>query len=271
MTIGEMYTMFDLAVDKISSSAVADITMFQRDFLFNAACENFIKQRYGDNNNSFRGFEDIQKRTDDLSSLVKNAKLPLLGVGFHNTGEYPTKIYSIPDDYWLSITESVTVNTKCGVFTSGVIQGRHSEIYTRLRNSFHRPQGEKVFRIMHSNGSVDNSNNVIEVFHDKNSTIIEYRLVYIAEYKKLRGVSPENLDKIVSFPNIKPLPSYHFFPDDTTPQVVNGVTLQSWAVLEYWMNPETHKEIVDIAVKMALDMIESPRLQSQYINLTKQE
>jgi hypothetical protein len=270
MTIAEMYNMFDLAVDKVSSSAVADITMFQKDFLFNNACRNFVKQRYGDNNNSARGFEDIQKRVDDLSSLVMNADLPLLGLGFHSTGDNPSKIYAIPDDYWFSVTEVAQINTECGILTSMVVQGRHSEIYPRLRNSFHRPKDEKVFRVMHANGTTDNSNNVIEVFHDKSSTILKYLLVYIAEPKKLRGVSPENLQSIQDNPTIRPLPSYHFFPT-TGNIIVNGVSLESWLVLEYWMNKETHEEIVDIAVKMALDAIESPRLQSQYINLQKQE
>lgn len=266
MTIYTMYSIFEDLVDKQSSGAYPEIPIEQKDRFFNLACERFVKQRYGSNNSKGFGFEEIQKRTDDLSNLVRTASLNISTSGVYSTEEYPTVIYNIPTDYWFSITERVRLRTKCRTVTVLAVQGRHDEISYRISDPFNRPKGERVFRVMHSNDTTDNNNNVIELFYDKDVEPQEYLLTYLAQFRRLRSITPYNQAHIAANPTITPIATHNTFgPGNNT----GGVG--SWFDIEFWFNPETHQEIIDLAVQACLETIEHPRTQSFTQQISNQE
>lgn len=269
MTIYTMYSTFEDLVDKASSSSYPEIPDEQKDRFFNIACERFIKQRYGSTNIKNRGFEETQKRADDLSNLIRTEKLNILSNGIYSTSDYPSVIYPIPDDYWFSITERVKLRTKCNTIEVGVIQGRHNEISYRLNDPFNRPDENTAFRVIHSNQTTDNSNNVIEMFYNKNVIPLEYSLTYLAQYKKLFGINQANFQFISSVPNLNPAPNFHVFGPGV--QTIGGYTIPSWFDIEFWFNPQCHQEIIDLAVEACLEVIEHPRFQTFSTQLNKQE
>lgn len=269
MTIYTMYSTFEELLDKVASSSYPEITDEQKDSFFNIACERFIKQRYGSTNNRSRGFEEIQKRTDDLSNLVRNQQLNILGSGVHSTEDYPSVIYPIPNDYWFSITERVRLRTKCKTVEIGVTKGRHDEISYRLADPFNRPDDSTAFRVIHSNQTTDNSNNVIELFYSKDVTPLEYSLTYLAQYRPLFGVNPANRRFIEANANLDPPPTHHVFGIGVQP--FGSYTVPSWFDTEFWFNPQCHQEIIDLAVEACLEALEHPRLQTFTSQLNKQE
>tara|TARA_R110000822_G_scaffold2004_7_gene9549 strand:- start:4025 stop:4759 length:735 start_codon:yes stop_codon:yes gene_type:complete len=72
MTIGEMHTEFKISRDGVDSAVYAELLDAEIDFYMNEAMDRYVKTRYGKNNTHRAGFEESQKRTDDLKRLTKS-------------------------------------------------------------------------------------------------------------------------------------------------------------------------------------------------------
>ena len=73
MTVQEMHLAFKIGLDKIDSLNYPNILPEEIDFFLNKAQERFVKQRYGFTNVKKQSFEETEKRTNDLRALVKNS------------------------------------------------------------------------------------------------------------------------------------------------------------------------------------------------------
>lgn len=71
MDIESFHRQFKVFFDKTDSSAYPEFLDGEIDIYLNEAKERVIKQRYGKNNIYRAGFEEMQKRTDDLKNLVE--------------------------------------------------------------------------------------------------------------------------------------------------------------------------------------------------------
>jgi len=71
MFIEQVYSEFRLLMDKSFSGSYPEIEPLEIDANINNTILQFIHNRYGINNLYRQGFEQSQKRTDDLSSLVR--------------------------------------------------------------------------------------------------------------------------------------------------------------------------------------------------------
>jgi len=70
MTKSEMHTAFKIELDKVESLQYPAFITAEIDYFFNRAQEQFIKSRYSGNNPTRTSFEQTQKRIDDLRYLV---------------------------------------------------------------------------------------------------------------------------------------------------------------------------------------------------------
>jgi len=70
MTVSDMHIRVKVYLDKIDSEAYPEILPEEIDLYLNEAQLRFIKTRYGYNNPYGKGFEQSQKRVDDLKNLV---------------------------------------------------------------------------------------------------------------------------------------------------------------------------------------------------------
>lgn len=70
MTVKEMHYDLSLRLDKLDSLHYDNILIPERDVYLNRAQIMLIKQRYGINNNYMVGFEENQKRIEDLKILL---------------------------------------------------------------------------------------------------------------------------------------------------------------------------------------------------------
>jgi hypothetical protein len=126
MTVNEMHIAVNLGVQKIASFQ-ADVLLPQEiDFELNIAMMRFIKQRYNaSSNRQGKGFEQSQKRVDDLRNLVVTTSSSTVATGgflFDALGGYiyttsTTNIYmeraALPLDYLFLVSVSAEVHYNC--------------------------------------------------------------------------------------------------------------------------------------------------------------
>lgn len=70
MKVSEMHLQMNITLDKLDSEAFSEILPEEKDIYLNNAQLDLIKLRYGLNNIYQKGFEQNQKRVDDLKNLV---------------------------------------------------------------------------------------------------------------------------------------------------------------------------------------------------------
>ena len=233
MTIEEIHREFDILLDKVSSSAYPEIQDYQKDVFLNNAMDKFIKQRYGLNNIYRTGFEQTQKRTDDLKNLVitKYATVSELNdISFFNYLIYKVDIESLfndnllensyDGDYMFYIKSMAYVQKGSCNKWSNVNLVYQNDLATLLNDPFNKPSPENpiiyfedgnIFCVV-GNGSVD-----------------KFQLTFIKR--------PDQMN-LGTYGQVK---------------------------VECELSDHTHREIISIAVTSALEDIESQRVQSNLV------
>lgn len=113
MTIEEMHIAVNLGVQKIASFQVDNLLPQEIDHELNGAVESFIKQRYSPMGNKYRdGFEQSQKRIDDLRALVVDARLKCFYYGESITGFFTDRA-TLPNDYMFLVNALSDSYYKC--------------------------------------------------------------------------------------------------------------------------------------------------------------
>lgn len=101
MTIQEAHIRLKLLVDKVDSSYYEELLPEEIDEILDEAYNRRVKRIYGKNNIYRMGFEELQKRTDDLKNLVKSAYCTVETVPYYQeTGDnvYRAKLNELFSD-----------------------------------------------------------------------------------------------------------------------------------------------------------------------------
>lgn len=119
MTVNEMHIAVNLGVQKIASFQ-ADLLLPQEiDHELNLAMMRFIKQRFNPTSNRLgKGFEQSQKRIDDLRTLLVGHSGPTASQGQVYTSNYSNIYvdrYTLPLDYLFLVSVRADVYYKCNV------------------------------------------------------------------------------------------------------------------------------------------------------------
>lgn len=136
MTIQETHRQFKLFLDKVNSEFAPEFSPTQIDVFLHEAEVRIVKQAYGRNNIYKQGYQEIQKRTDDLNTLVKvgylapktyndgEAILPVVEDGVYSfplSILYTTDVFNIATEdtymFYLRSKVKVTSNTISPVYT----------------------------------------------------------------------------------------------------------------------------------------------------------
>ena len=115
MTIQEMHIAVNLGVQKIASFQVDNLLPQEIDHELNVAMEKFIKQRYSPMGNKYRdGFEQSQKRIDDLRNLVVRRKIQTNYYGESlESGTFFIERAPFPQDYMFLINVVTNMKFNC--------------------------------------------------------------------------------------------------------------------------------------------------------------
>jgi len=121
VTINEMHIAVNLGVQKIASFQVDNFLPQEVDHELNIAMDRFIKQRYNPMSNRYqKGFEQSQKRIDDLRNLVVTTTLTAYSTGnieLLDTNEFYIDRIALPNDYLFLVNIRASVLDNCSPAT----------------------------------------------------------------------------------------------------------------------------------------------------------
>tara|TARA_R110002050_G_scaffold116946_1_gene233598 strand:- start:23235 stop:23939 length:705 start_codon:yes stop_codon:yes gene_type:complete len=234
MTLAEMHIQFKVGLDKTDSLNYPNFEPEEIDLWLNRSQDRFVKQRYTHDPKS-ETFEETQKRTDDLRTIVTEITLPpsATQIPIKPNGilfDLPNGIIGGPTIYWFAINEECEIRyMDCnGSWVDervGVYALQHNDYNKVIDDPFNKPSQGVVLRLMHGTWA--------ELLTDGSFTINSYFLRYLRE--------PVRLD-IINFPAV-----------------------------DCELADHTHEEIVVGAVTLALENIASPRFQSHIMAEMTQE
>ena len=130
MTIPELFAAVKLKLDKTVGLVLPHFEDEEIEFWLNEAIEKFAKTRYSGMNPKQQGFEQSQKRIDDLRTLVREVRLSLEAPTTNvNKPNSRTGSITLLPNYWFSLGEEVLIayislnNSLTSVATGSLITG----------------------------------------------------------------------------------------------------------------------------------------------------
>lgn len=236
-SISEMVYDFKMKMDRVDSLSQQDFNLGEIDWLLNEAQLVFVKRRFsGASNPKQKGFENTQKRIDDLSTLViKYPVQPPILTTLLDTGVYEADLSDTVYPYMFLVDAYVDLNIDSTCTITGVplkfIQ--HDDLRESLRDPFNSPSLEFVPYNLGKSSSGDSSSIYIYGGDLPASSINSVYVEYVKYPSKMWSGGYEYLD---------------------------GVT---YPTTDCELPDQTHSEIVDIACELAALNIENP----EYIQL----
>lgn len=232
MTVAEMHIAFRFGLDKLDNLNYPNFETEEIDLLLNQAQDRYVKQRYGITNPKRTSFEETQKRTEDLKELVKHANITPANNQPDNITPY-ARFVTLPTDHWFIIQERVVqVCDKCNevpLYTEEIKIGNHT-LYNTVSGMYAevRPvQHHEIDKIINDAFKAPDYDKVLRIMEDGRVEIITsskctatvYRLRYLKKPQRISYTGPTNCE----------------------------------------LSDHTHQEIVDEAIKIALEGIEAKR------------
>lgn len=246
MTAQELHYEFKLKMDRVDSLSQQDFNVAEIDWLLNEAQLVFVKRRYsGLSNSKRRGFENTQKRIDDLSTLVvKYPEQPALTATLLDTGVYEVDLDDTEYNYLFLVDAylDLTVDENCVIRGVPLRFIQHDDLRRSLKDPFNGPSLEFIpYNIGRSTSGTSSS---IYIYSgDLPSTYIDS--IYIEYIKHPSRVS---------------FGGYVYIDGNIYPAATSELPEQ------------THSELVDIACELAALNIENPEyVQLKQLKVTTHE
>jgi len=215
MTIQDFHNNFNIEVDKTLDFEYPYMLPEQIDYWLNKAQDRFIKERLYPKDPRAKGFEETQKRIEDLRTIVKpsGAITPVTsGTNYVTT---------LPNDYLYLVRHRCTTSSTCGVKNVGGILTKEEFLNQMIKDPFWKPTAEEPLYYFIGNTIVYETLG--------NFLITQTNITYVKDPLRLQLGS-----------------QYTTVTSDV------GCELPE----------QSHQEILDIAVSMVLENIESQRYQT---------
>jgi len=233
MTVAEMHIAFRFGMDKLDSVNYPNFEEEEIDLLLNQGQDRFVKQRYGITNPKRTSFEETQKRTEDLKELVKHVNIQPAANTLDNITPY-ARFVTLPTDHWFIIQERVVQQCdKCNetpLYVETVTIG-NSTLYNNVNGKYAevRPvQHNEIDKVLNDAFKQPDYDKVLRLMEDGRVELITssvctatvYRLRYLKKPNRIDITTPTNCE----------------------------------------LSEHTHQEIVDEAIKIALEGVEAKRI-----------
>jgi len=175
MTREQMHKEFKLLMDKAGEGGSPSFTVDEIDRFLNMAQDRFVTKRAFGNNPRRTGFEEDQKRRDDLRTLINESQLTV--VADSDSNKPNGKFYTLPSDYRYSVQEEAFIMTDNApdsgrrVSVKPITHDRYNKI---INDPFNKPDKDTVYRL----GYGGNGNHV-ELICGENQSVSTYYLRYL--------------------------------------------------------------------------------------------
>ena len=238
MTSQEMEIAFKQGIDKFDSLNYPDFQTDQIELILNQAQDQFVKQRYGGNNLKKQSFEETQKRTEDLKNVVVNSVV--------------TTVINAEGAVLAATTAADNINTL-------------ARFVTLPTNYWIMIQELTGVSYLGCNGATITDRVFTKAIqHDDYSKLIKNPFGKPTEGKILRLMENGRVELIP--PTGTTITDYHirYIKEPVRISITNSVNCE--------LSVMTHQEIVNAAVSIALEGIESRRTQGfEQVVQNKQE
>lgn len=174
MTAQEFHDNFKFTLDKVDSLNYPNFLVAEIDLLLNQAQDRIVKQRLGIDNVKREGFEQTEKRTDDLRTIVVDSTIVPSNSSSSNM---PGGVFcTLPSNYYFAVNEQVDLiyqdcNNQLKKERVPVKAIRHDNYNKVISDPFNKPDETLVLRLM--------ENGKVELISDINHQIKNYYLRYI--------------------------------------------------------------------------------------------
>jgi len=241
-----MQTEFKFLLDKIDSGGAPLFLNTEINRLLSIAQDKFVSKRMYGNNIRRSGFEEDQKRRDDLRTLIHSVTFDTSSFISSDFTKPTGKLVKLPEDYRHAINEEVVLNNNTRVSVTPLTHDRYNKI---VDDPFNNLSSGKVYRL--GFGSITNT-----IEDDPDTDLVETGSTTSYNYFEIlsnSGISGSSLG--VNKYYLRYIKNLSDITDDSSCILPN----------------HTHREIVRMAVLEALESIESPRYQSSKIELNEIE
>jgi hypothetical protein len=134
MTIQEFHNNIDIELDKTLDFEYPYILPEQKDYWLNKAQSRIIKQRMYPKDPRLKGFEDTQKRIEDLRSLIKDSE------ELTPTTSGTKYLITLPNDYlYLVRHRCKTIDSICGLKTVKGVLAKQENLDSMFDDPFWKP------------------------------------------------------------------------------------------------------------------------------------
>ena len=237
MTIKEMQYDIKFKLNKIDSEQYKNFRIPELDWAINEAEEIFVKSIAEPRTSNYLGFEINQRTIDDIRTIVVN-DATIVPIKINNE----TYKVSLPQDYMFYISANVIISKeKCADRTARAILRQHDDRFETSPFDTSSFEWKEVNIRFYEYG--------IKLFTDGTFEIKEVKLNYIRKRKYIHNAQ-----------DFLPTSSY---------KLPSGVILTGTQNCE--LPEHTHREIVDIAVLILANNLDSPnyQLKQAKINLNQ--
>ena len=197
MTLYDAHVYFKLELDKLDISSYPSFLPEEIDYFLNASISRFVKTRYSGLNVHRKGFQQNQKRSDDLRTFIKTIEYYDSDTVDSGSNFY---VYPFPDDYWFMVGESseieVIVNEeeeyiKKVELQEATIENIDSKLSNTLSDHILNHGTAKPIRVY-----IDN---LIYIYTDGTYNISKYNIIYIAKPEILDTYKYPEFDDTASY------------------------------------------------------------------------
>ena len=227
MTISQMHTAIKIKLDKISSYSYPNFENTEIDFFINSAIKLIVKNTFLGNNKNRDSVEETQKRIEDLRFLIREVTLAC-STGTLKPNSFTADLSTI-GDYWMKLGEEVTIayTRECDSASITKRVGIKEITTDNYVSYLNDPFSEHLLSYSEIKPLRLFYNDLVELITDGNYTVTNYYIRYIKKPVEV------NLSTVT---------------DTDLPELI-------------------HEDIVDFAVNMMLESIESPRYNTHTVEL----
>jgi len=283
MTVNEMHINFRVLLDRIEANYYKNILPEEIDIFLNRSQERYVKVRLSGNNTLKTTFEETQKRTDDLRTIL----IPdtILSLSASQAGAKPNGFFfDLPADYWFAWQEEAEVNyVDCNEENKATRLG-----FVGITSNEYLVTKDDPFAIPDPSASTEAfgsrlmMGNKIQALTFGKFTIGSYYLTYLKRPVTITfstntivlsgGLIPGKLYRVASASithnGVVLTVGQTFIAQNPNFTGIGTVVLNS---IDCELPEHTHAEIVNIAVNIALEDIESKRFPTNSALLQGQE
>ena len=248
-----MHYEFKLKLNKIDSFDYSNFLIPEIDWYLNEAQYIFIKTRYSGNNSRAAGFEQSQKRTDDLRNIVVRDKILATIPTSSDPSIYEAVLPSTGTERYLFSLRIMANGFKATCEGKlNCIQTQHDDLNDTLKNPFYAPSFEwrEVPIVFGTSGGGASDANKVFVYTDGSFSITSLNIDYLRHPAR------------IAYPS--GIAGAQYILPDSTLTVIS--TDQNCELAEH-----THKEIVDLAVSIVAGDIDHPGIQSKMLKTSINE